>query len=202
MPKSLPANPSPRAGAWVQTDRASHEAWAQLAVKSPKAAALLHILAARVGEHNAVVASHGTLAEIMGCSKETIKRAIKELRLGSWIEVGQIGPTGTANAYILNSHVVWSGPREGLRNALFSATVILSSSEQADVDALDRRAPLKPLPRMYEQQLPTGAGLAPPSEPALPGLEPDLPAIDDRRSGEDARPIGDIMQRFNFGEPS
>ncbi len=201
MPKTLPAA-APRPGSWVQTDRAAHEAWAQLAVRSPKAAALLHILAARVGPHNAVVASHGTLAEIMGCSKETIKRALKELKIGSWIEIGQIGATGTANAYILNSHVVWSGPREGLRNALFSATVILSSSEQADVDALDRRAPLKPLPRMYEHQLPTGPGLDPPSEPALPGLEPKLPTVDDRgRTGEDARPIGDIMQGFNFEEP-
>src|SRR3546814_7407962 len=44
-------------GHWVQTERAAHEAWASLIEKAPKAAQLMHILTARVGEHNAVVVS-------------------------------------------------------------------------------------------------------------------------------------------------
>ena len=45
-------------GHFVQTDRAAHEAWGRLAVKSPAAGALLHVLVANVGEQNAIVASH------------------------------------------------------------------------------------------------------------------------------------------------
>lgn len=50
------------------------------------------------------------------------------------------------------------------------------------------------LPRMFpgEQQLPAGPGLPPPSEPALPGLEADLPAITERR-GEPTS-IGSLLE--------
>src|SRR5690606_32900890 len=99
MSKELPAKAPYRPGSWVQTDRASHEAWAALSVRNPKAGALLHVLTAHVGEHNAVIMSQQTMARLMGCSRETIKRALAELRSGNWIEVRQIGPTGSVNAY-------------------------------------------------------------------------------------------------------
>ena len=197
MTDQLPAKSAHRAGSWVQTERASHEAWAALSVRNPKAGALLHVLAAQVGDHNAVVASQATLARLMGCSKETIKRALTELRAGAWIEVRQIGPTGSVNAYVLNSRVVWSGPRDGIRNALLSATVIVAEDEQPDRDALGRQEPLKRLPRMAggERQLPAGNGLAPPSEPSLPGMEPDLPSLRDERSGfDEPRPISQFVK--------
>src|SRR3546814_7957183 len=62
-------------GHWVQTERAAHEAWASLIEKAPKAAQLMHILTARVGEHNAVVISQKTLAALMKCSRRTVQRA-------------------------------------------------------------------------------------------------------------------------------
>src|SRR3546814_3134122 len=94
----------------------SHEAWARLSASNPKAGALLHLLAARVGDNNAVVVSHKTLAELLGVgSITTIKTAITALVSGNWIEVRRIGENGTVNAYVLNDRVVWSGPREGLR---------------------------------------------------------------------------------------
>src|SRR3546814_13740501 len=84
--------------------------------RAPKAGALLHLLAARVGDNNAVVVSHKTLAELLGVrSITTIKTAITALVSGNWIEVRRIGENGTVNAYVLNDRVVWSGPREGLR---------------------------------------------------------------------------------------
>src|SRR3546814_4924981 len=89
----------------------------------PISGALLHLLAARVGDNNAVVVSHKTLAELLGVrSITTIKTAITALVSGNWIEVRRIGENGTVNAYVLNDRVVWSGPREGLRYSLFSAT--------------------------------------------------------------------------------
>src|SRR3546814_8242196 len=83
LPISLPAT-KPQPSRWVQTDRASHEAWARLSASNPKAGALLHLLAARVGDNNAVVVSHKTLAELLGVrSITTIKTAITALVSGN-----------------------------------------------------------------------------------------------------------------------
>jgi hypothetical protein len=170
----------PRApsGSWVQTERAAHEAWAALLAQSPQAARLLHLLVARVGEHNAVVISQKTLAGLMGVTDRTVRTAVKVLEAGRWVEVRQVGDRGTVNAYVLNRNVVWSGPRDGIRYALFSAAVVVSDQEQPDKDALGNREPLRQLPAMYpgERQLPMGDGLPPPSQPHLSGLEPDMPA--------------------------
>ena len=170
----LPAK-KPR-GHFVQTDRAAHEAWARLGTKHPGASALLHVLAANVGDQNAVVASHKVLAKIMGSSPSTVKRALKVLEDGNWIEIVQIGASGTVNAYILNSRVVWTEARDRLRYSRLQAEVLLSEEEQPE-GALDTdRDVLHKLPRLGELQVPSGDGLPPVSQPSFPGLEPDLPA--------------------------
>lgn len=175
MPVSAPS------GAWVQTERAAHEAWAKLIAASPLAARVMHLFASRVGEHNAVVISQGTLAGLLGAHRRSVTRAIALLERDRWIEVRQIGDRGTVNAYVLNDRVVWSGPRDGIRYSLFSAAVVVSSDEQPDATELDRNDELRPLrrvPTLYpgERQLPAGDGLPPPSQPTFPGMEPDLPA--------------------------
>src|SRR3546814_10009606 len=71
-----------------------------------------------------------------------------------------------------------AGPREGLRYSLFSATVVVSDSEQPDRDTLGKQEPLRRLPPIGERQLPHGDGLPPPSQPFLDGIEPDLPATE------------------------
>jgi hypothetical protein len=191
MAKNLP-DKTYRPGTWVQTDRQAHERWAQLSVMNPKAGALLHVLASRVGEHNAVIASHATLASIMGCSASTVKRALEALRAGNWLEVRQVGSTASVNAYVVNDRVVWSGPRDGLRLSLFTANVLVSEEEQPDRDSLGRQEPLVRLPQVGERQMPVGAGLPPPSEPALPGMEPELPATPERRAEPVA--IGQLLK--------
>ena len=205
IPSQLTTSPSSsglKPSRWVQTDRASHEAWARLSVSNPKAGALLHLLAARVRDQNAVVASHKTLAALLGVrSVTTVKTALAALVAGNWLEVRQIGENGTVNAYVLNDRVVWSGPREGLRYSLFTATVLVSDAEQPDRDELGREEPLRHLPRLFsgEQQLPTGDGLPPPSEPTIPGLEPDLPALAepaDREPMEEPQSMGSIAGRL------
>lgn len=165
--------------------------------RKPKAAMLAHYLAANVGEHNAVVASHKTLAQILDIHPTTIKRAIADLVAENWIEVRQIGLTGTACAYVLNHRVAWAGKRDNIRYALFSANVIVASDEQPDRDELGEQQPLRKLPRLFpgEQQLPTGDGEPPPSEPSLPGMEPDLPAMHepaDRQPMEEAHSLGSL----------
>lgn len=167
-----------RRGHFVQTDRAAHEAWARLATKHPSASALLHVLAANVGDQNAVVASHKILARLMSASTSTVKRALKTLADGNWIEVHRIGANGTVNAYVLNSRVAWTEGRDRLRYARLTADVLLAEDEQ-DAGALDEsKAALHHLPRLGELQIPSGPGLPPPSQPSFPGMEPDLPSVD------------------------
>jgi len=131
-----------------------------------------------MGRGNAVVASQKTLAQLAGCSVRTVQTALGILREGNWIEVRQIGSTGTANAYIINDRVAWYGNRDGMRYSLFSATVVVSADEQPDREELGQQAPLKHIPEMYpgERQLPSGDGIAPPSQPFLPDMVPDLPS--------------------------
>jgi hypothetical protein len=163
-------------GHFVQTDRAAHEAWGRLAVKSPAAGALLHVLVANVGEQNAIVASHKILAKLMGSSPATVKRALKILEFGNWIEVVQVGASGTVNAYVLNSRVAWAEGRDRIRYSRLQAEVLVSEEEQPK-NALDStKDELYRLPRLGELQLPSGQGLPPISQPSFPGLEPDLPA--------------------------
>ena len=169
---------TPPVGTWVQTDRAAHEQWAALILAHPRAAALLHLMVAQMGRNNILVVSQQTLATLAGCSLRTTQYALATLRKQRWIDVVQIGLSGTVNAYAVNDQVAWSGKRDGIRYSLFSATVLASSAEQPDEAVLDQPLKLGPVPALYpgEQQLMTGPGLPPPSEPPLPGLEPELPA--------------------------
>lgn len=167
-----------RPGNWVQTERAAHEAWSALIGKNANAARVMHLLVSQLGEHNAVVISQKNLARLVGVTDRTVRNALRLLKEESWIEVRQIGQNGTVNAYVVNDRVAWTGKRDGIRYSLFSASVITSSDEQPDSDQIGHHEPLRKLPSLFhgEQQLPSGNGLPPPSEPSLPGMEPDLPA--------------------------
>lgn len=185
LPPMLPdRKPS---GHFVQTERATHEAWFSLTLTAPKASALLHLLANRVGDHNAVVASYPALAEISGMSVSTIRRAVATLIEGNWMEVRRLGPSSTVNAYVLNDRVVWTRARNDLRHSLFSATVIATETEQDDRAELGKQHELHRLPKLGEHQLPSGAGLPPTSQPFLDGMEPDLPAISPRNPADTSR---------------
>ena len=176
MPQKIPEKAT--SGRWLQTERAAHEAWAKLISEAPKAAQLMHLLVARIGENNAVVISQKNLIRLMGTSRPTVQRAVKKLKDDLWIEVRQIGDRGTTNAYVVNDRVAWLGRRDGIRYSLFSAAVVISDDEQPDAAELDHQEPLRQIPSIGrgERQLPTGPGLPPPSEPAFAGMEVDLPA--------------------------
>lgn len=167
-------------GAWVQTERAAHEAWAMFLglPGSLNASRVLHLLIARMADHNAVVMSQKTMAGLLGVDARTVRRAVAMLKEHRWIETRQIGDRGTVNAYIINDKVAWSGPRDGIRYSLFTANVVISDVEQPDADQIDRSEPLRKLPSLFpdEKQLPSGPGLPPESQPSFPGMEPDLPA--------------------------
>lgn len=176
MRQDLPDKPQPKPQNWVQIPRVSLEEWGSLITRSPVAARLMMLLAARVGEHNAVVASQPTLASLMGVHVNTVAKATKLLAAERWLEIRRVSGSGSTNAYVLNDRVVWSGPRDGLRYSLFSATVIASDVEQPDCADLGKQKPLRRLPRTDEMQIAHGPGMPPPSQPFLEGMEPELPA--------------------------
>ncbi|WP_208457779.1 hypothetical protein [Burkholderia vietnamiensis] len=136
---------------------------------------MLHVLVANMDHQAAVVASRATLAKLVGYSEATVKRAVADLRADRWIEVVQLGGKGGVNAYVVNSRVAWADSRDRLSTAAFTARVLATAEEQDRIDTSD----LRRIPTLYpgEQQLPTGPGEDPPSQPGLPGMDPDLPAL-------------------------
>jgi DNA-binding MarR family transcriptional regulator len=164
-------------GTWVQTERKAHEAWAVLIGSKPKAAQLMHLLVANMDKSGAVVVSQKVLAEMMGVTTMTVKRSVKVLKGDNWLDVVRVGSErGGVNAYLVNRRVAWADKRSNQRFAAFDARIIVSASEQdqESLEAFDE--PLRKLPRLGEDQLPTGEGLQPPSQPSFDGMEPDLPS--------------------------
>lgn len=171
-PRQLAITTEP--GPWVQVDRKAMEQWAALIAESAPAGQLLMTMVSNMGRGNALVASQMALVEATGLSRSTVQRALKVLRERKWVEVVQIGPNKSSSAYVINSRVAWTGKTDGKRHSLFHAVVLAAESEQTQIETGE----LKHLPEIFtgEQQLPYGDGMEPPSEPALPGLEHDLPA--------------------------
>lgn len=186
---------------WVQTERATHEAWGMLTTRSPRAAAMAHYLVANMEQSGAVVASYATLAKITGMSVATVRRAIDDLKADRWIEVVQIGGKGGANAFVINSRVAWAQSRDKLHMATFSARVIADFDEQQHIDD----TPLRRVPVLQrgEFQLPAGPGAEPPAQPSIPGMEPDLPAIVRDDHGHEYsvdRVTGELQGRLRIDE--
>lgn len=178
----VPAKNKP--GQWVQTERKAHEAWANLIARKPRAAMLLHHLVAQMGHQNAVVISQKTLGKLMGVTDRTVRSAVADLVAERWIQVVKMNGPGTVSAYVVNDRVAWGQPRDQLRLSVFSATVVADAEDQ-DTLTLEH-SNLRRIPTLYpgEMQLPGGAGEDPPSQPNIPGMEPDLPALSEAEERE------------------
>ena len=190
--------PVSKRGAWVQTERKAHEAWAALGLKKPRAAALLHHLVAGMGSQNAVVISQKALAKLIGSHERTVRRAIADLVKDRWIQVVRIG-SGREAAYVVNDRVAWGQKRSQLCLSTFSATVVADVEDQET--ATLTHAELRKLPTLYpgEQQLPTGGGSPPPSQPSFETMEPDLPAIlrdNEGREWDVNKKTGEMQRRI------
>ena len=173
--RTVQVKPGAHGGSWVQTERAGHEAWARLGIRSPIASAILHTLVARMGNQNAVVVSQKTLASLIGVTDRSVRSAIQLLTAERWMQVVRLNGPGTVCAYVVNSAVAWGEKREKLSLSVFSANVIADAEDQFSVDHAD----LRQIPTLFasEKQLPSGPGEDPPSQPSIPGMEPDLPSL-------------------------
>ena len=169
-----------KSGQWVQTERKAHEAWAGLIARKPRAAELLHHLVAQMGPQNAVVVPQKVLAKMMGRSIDTVQRALRDLEAEHWIQVVKMNGPGTVAAYVVNDRVAWGQPRDQLRLSVFSATVVADAEDQDPLTL--EHGDLRRIPTLYpgERQLPSGPGEEPPSQPAIPGMEVDLPALNEQ----------------------
>lgn len=177
VPPAIGTPAESKPGQWVQTERKAHEDWAHLIGRKPKAAMLLHHLIAKMGQQNAVVVSQKTLALLMGSSVDTVQRALRVLEVEHWIQIVKMNGPGTVAAYVVNDRVAWGQPRDQLRLSVFSAAVVADIADQ-DTAQLDNIA-LRRIPALFpgERQLPSGPGVEPPAQPALDGLEHDLPSL-------------------------
>ena len=196
-PPAFGTSGKPRPGQWVQTERKAHEAWAGLIARKPRAAMLLHHLVAQMGQQNAVVVSQKTLAKLMGVTDRTVRSAITDLVAERWISVVKLNGPGTVSAYVVNDRVAWGQPRDQLRMSVFSAAVVADFEDQEE--ALLGHGDLRKVPVLFpgERQLPTGEGEDPPSQPGLPDMEPDLPAI---QAGSVDPETGEIFELERRGQ--
>lgn len=183
---------------WVQVGRRESERVAELIRKKPQAASLLFSLVRHMDKRGAVAASQQTLAEIQGVSKVTIKRAVRTLREGNWIDVVRIGSTGGTYAYAVNGRVAWADRREKMpRFAHFQASVLAVESEQDE--PVDGRPQLETVPTALPGEEPTytGEGDDPPSQQSLEGLEPVLFRDQEGNEWEPDPETGELQQRLS-----
>jgi len=168
---------------WVQTDKSSHEAWARLLVREPKAGALLHMLIAHMnnGRDPVVVIPQKLLAKMLGCHARTIKRAVRVLVAENWIEAVQLGP-GTVAAYRINSRAAWTATRDDIKMSKFNALIIADWHDQSEIKDTE----LRKIPSLHEGefQLQAGPGEDPPSQPLLDGVESGLPTLTEQEQLE------------------
>lgn len=75
-----------------------------LSKRMPVAFQLLTLITERMNRTNALVVSQATLSELLGVGRTTVHKAVRLLEQEKWVQVVKVG---TANAYILNSKVVW-----------------------------------------------------------------------------------------------
>ncbi|EJN26738.1 hypothetical protein PMI35_03733 [Pseudomonas sp. GM78] len=119
---------------FAQLDQDSLMKLADLARDNPKAASVMLVLLANVGDECALVVSQATLAKLCKCSIPTVKRAIAVLVAEHWIVAGIIGSGRVASlAYFINSRVDWTDKRENLEYVHFNARVLISGEDNPNL---------------------------------------------------------------------
>jgi hypothetical protein len=146
----------PKKQTFIQIEREALHEWARFMMKNQRAASVLGHMTALMDKQAAVAISHKTLAKLCGCSLPTVKRALDALEKGSWIQVVQLGPTGTVNAYIINSRVAWCDLRDNKKMAIFSARIVADAEDQTALTMSEDKLRRIPMVHPPEEALPTG----------------------------------------------
>lgn len=153
---------------FVQLSRGYLRNWRGLVRKSQLATEILMFFVEKMGKNtNSVVCSYKTLTELTGYSRTSVANAVKLLKDDNWIDTVKIG---NATAYCVNEKVVWQSGKNQRKYALFSATVVASSSEQDSDFHHKSDKPIRHIPFVEEVErvILDDSELPPPDQKDLP----------------------------------
>lgn len=112
---------------WTQYNNEHTKEMMWLALKHPKAHAILLFLVDQMDNFNAVMCSYQVLQEVLEVSSETIRKNIKVLKNNGYIAILK---SGTSNVYAINDSVYWKSWGNKKQYSKFPANVVLALSEQ------------------------------------------------------------------------
>lgn len=98
-----------------------------LALKAPKAHAILYFLVDQMDEYNAVMCSYQVLQEVLEVSYATVARNLKLLKDKGFITILK---SGNSNVYAINDSVYWKSWGNKKQYSKFPANIVLALSEQ------------------------------------------------------------------------
>lgn len=119
---------------WTQFNLEHTKELMWLALKHPKAHAILYFLVDQMDEYNAVMCSTNVLEEVLGISRQTISKNITLLKENGFIAVLK---SGTSNVYTINDKVYWKTYGNKHQYSKFPANVVLSMSEQDEFTQME-----------------------------------------------------------------
>jgi DNA-binding Lrp family transcriptional regulator len=110
---------------------------------------LLDFFIYKMNKNNAVIISQKKLQKLLSVSRTTVGNIIKKLSDARIIDVVKVG---SSNAYVVNSQVAWKSNRAGMKEAVFTATVIADWDDQMEDHIKQWNTPLVSLskPVLYE----------------------------------------------------
>lgn len=98
---------------------------------NPTALSVLLFFIEHMNKMNAIICSYKVLQEQLGMSQATVARSIKYLKDTGFIHIYK---SGSANVYVVNDNLVWTNSGDKVKYCQFPASVILSASEQDEID--------------------------------------------------------------------
>lgn len=84
-------------------------------------------IVSRMDKTNALMCSVKVMSEALAISEPTIYRALTHLKANKYIETVK---SGVSNIYLVNALIVWQSKFSRFQHAEFTATVVVSDSEQ------------------------------------------------------------------------
>lgn len=114
---------------WTQFNNEHTKELMWLALKHPKAHAMLYFLVDQMDEYNAVMCSYEVLQEVLNIGRTTASMSVKILKDNGFIAVLK---SGTSNIYAINDSVYWKSWGNNKQYSKFPANVVLSLNEQEE----------------------------------------------------------------------
>lgn len=114
---------------WTQFNNEHTKELMMLAIKYPKAHAILYFLVDQMDNYNACICSATVMQEVLGVSRQTISKNIKTLKDLGFLAVLK---SGNANVYTINDKVYWKSWGNNRQYSKFPANVVLAMSEQEE----------------------------------------------------------------------